>query len=597
MNLKDLRTAIFAQTDWAPSQSVEAVARLNGFINRAYNDVCLEAPFLFFESQVKFATQVDVKSASDNDTISLTVVDDTEAMQPNAVNPWVFAQDGIAGSSGFTVWETDRSWDGRMLEIDVPDPADNNKIKTFRNRIRAVYKRQVTAPGFPAEYQFRLTVVTPWPYQTMGSGPFKYRIYSDRYYLPDDLIQLRSMRLWHEDRNWPLNVMGQEEAEDYSFADSPRVVSHGLPRTVFRREHFQLPGPSVSPEIEIAADDTHYWIGPEPPGEFEYVLTYCWGKRDMQFRNPTMGYHLGYADSWQNDQGQSFNPDFGAPINSSQNRFREPLWESSPSPVTPVATAAPPYIPDQGVPTVAGGAIKLTLPNIEYMQGFMEVGSQNFNLAGVPAPDTFTRQNSRESGWHVRIYRRRISANFTGYDLFPTIIPSGIGTQDGGAGITGLKKLDIPTAFFLLAEFRIDSVNEGVFYDNGRIIPDYHRRLREIHGYQSVKLYPYPDERYEVDIRCVRRPPKLVDDEDAPLVHAEAVDLIIHRTLMFLYENMGNPSMAQLAKGRYDENLLTLTKRYGDLRPPAVPVLRRFARARTYYGQRGQLKRWWTVKS
>ena len=44
MNLKELRTAIFAQTDWAPSQSVEAVSRLNGFINRAYNDVCLEAP-------------------------------------------------------------------------------------------------------------------------------------------------------------------------------------------------------------------------------------------------------------------------------------------------------------------------------------------------------------------------------------------------------------------------------------------------------------------------------------------------------------------------------------------------------------------------
>ncbi len=65
MNLKELRTAIFAQTDWAPSQSVEAVSRLNGFINRAYNDVCLEAPFLFFESEVKFATQEDVKEIKD----------------------------------------------------------------------------------------------------------------------------------------------------------------------------------------------------------------------------------------------------------------------------------------------------------------------------------------------------------------------------------------------------------------------------------------------------------------------------------------------------------------------------------------------------
>lgn len=592
MNLKDLRTAIFAQTDWAPTQSVEAVERLNGFINRAYNDVCLEAPFLFFESQVKFATQVDVTSASDNDTISLTVVDNTEAMQPNAVNPWVFAQDGIAGSPGFTVWEIDRSWDGRMLEIDVPDPADNNKIKTFRNRIRAVYRRRV---GQEDEYQFRLTVVTPWPYQTMGSGPFKYRIYSDRYYLPDDLIQVRSMRLWHEDRNWPLNIMGQEEAEDYSFADSPRVVSHGLPRTVFRREHFQLPGPSVAAEAVKSDPESWGWIGPEPPGEFEYVLTYCWGKRDMQFRNPTMGYHLGYADSWKNDQSQSFNPDFGAPINSSQNRFREPLWESSPSPVSDKITAPPPT--GQGQNWFAGNAVQLTLPNIEYMQGFMEMGSQSFDTGAGPFTEMFLRENMLESGWHVRIYRRRISADFKDYSSLKFVAPSGVGTQDGGASIAGLNKLDLPTAFFLLAEFRIDGKNGGIFIDNGRIIPDYHRRLRDIHGYQSVKLYPYPDERYEVDIRCVRRPPKLVDNEDAPLVHAEAVDLIIHRTLMFLYENMGNPSMAQLAKGRYDENLFTLTKRYGDLRPPAVPVLRRFARARTYYGQRGQLKRWWTVKS
>ena len=110
-------------------------------------------------------------------------------------------------------------------------------------------------------------------------------------------------------------------------------------------------------------------------------------------------------------------------------------------------------------------------------------------------------------------------------------------------------------------------------------------------------MYPYPDERYEVDVRCVRRPPKLVDDEDAPLVDAVAIDLIIHRTLMFLYENMGNPQMAQLSESRYRENLFTLSKRYGDLRPPAVPVLRRFSRARAGWDQRGTMRRWWTVKT
>ena len=581
MNLKELRTAIFAQTDWAPSQSTEAVSRLNGFINRAYNDVCLEAPFLFFESEVKFATQKDAASMQASDTISVSVLDDTEAMVTNDFNPWVFEQDIAADTAGYVAWKTDRSWDGRMIEIEV---TANNKTTAYRNRIRAVWK--FSSDGRADHYRF--SVVTPWPYEELGTGPFKYRVYSDHYYLPDDLVQMRSMRLFKDNRNWPLDVIGQEEAEAYSFADSPRVTAHGLPRTAFRREHFQLQGPAVAPDVELGsvdADPREAWLGPEPAGQFEYVITYCWGKRDIMFRNPTMGYHLGYADQWKNTQEPFYTDswDVGAK-EASQNRFREPLWESSPSPVSAQVTATNPT--ENNVPSPA---VKLTLPNIEYMQGFMTRGAQR--RAG--ALQTFTRSNYRESGWWVRIYRRRITATFTNYALLTTVNDAGNG---GGAAISGLEKLDLPTAFFLLAEVKIDELNKGIFYDNGRIIPDYHRRLREIHGYQAVQLYPCPNERYEVDVRCVRRPPKLVDDQDAPLVHAEAVDLIIHRTLMFLYENMGNPEMAQLAKSRYQENLYTLSKRYGDLRPPAVPVLRRFGRARPGWDQRGMLKRWWTVK-
>ena len=586
MNLKDIRNALFSQTDWAPTQSPEAVARVNDFINRAYNDVCLEAPFLFFESQVKFATQVDAVPKIPTDTISVSVLDSTAPMETAAENPWVFEQDVDVGTAGAIEWATDRSWDGRMLEIEVTDPTTNRTV-TYRNTIRSVWKKALVGGAF----RYRLSVVTPWPYQKMGKGPFKYRIYSDNYYLPDDVVQVKSMRLWHQNRNWPLDVIGQEDAERYSFADSPRVVSHGLPRTIFRREHKQIQGPAVAPDVTLAPNSQLYrWIGPEPAGTFEYVITYCWGKRDTQFRNPTMGYHLGYADTWENDQ-ESFEgalTDIGRPIKSSQNRFREPLWESAPSPVS-VQVVVPPPI-DVGV---AGPSVQIVLPNIEYMQGFLMTGTQN-SSTGLQA---FARQNLRESGWHVRIYRRRVTANFVNYNILQTIPPSAPGREDGGAEVTGLQKLDLPTAFFLLAEFRIDDTNEGVFFDNGRIVPDYHRRLRDTHGYQAIKMYPYPDQRYEVDVRCVRRPPKLVDNQDAPLVHAEAIDLIIHRALMFLYENMGNPQMSQLAKGRYDENLLTLSKRYGDLRPPQVPVLRRFSRANTSFGQRGHLKQWWTVKS
>ena len=33
MNLTEIRAAMFAQADWSPEQSEEAVGRINGFIN------------------------------------------------------------------------------------------------------------------------------------------------------------------------------------------------------------------------------------------------------------------------------------------------------------------------------------------------------------------------------------------------------------------------------------------------------------------------------------------------------------------------------------------------------------------------------------
>ena len=57
---------------------------------------------------------------------------------------------------------------------------------------------------------------------------------------------------------------------------------------------------------------------------------------------------------------------------------------------------------------------------------------------------------------------------------------------------------------------------------------------------------------------------------------------LLERAMVYLYENMGNGVMSQLSKDKYNEALLTLSKRYGDLRPPAVPVLRRMTRATGY---------------
>ena len=115
----------------------------------------------------------------------------------------------------------------------------------------------------------------------------------------------------------------------------------------------------------------------------------------------------------------------------------------------------------------------------------MTTGAQK-NRASVRKPSYVG--NYRESGWWVRIYRRRATADFTNYGNLKTIV--GVSDSAGGATITGLNKLDLPTVFFLLAETKIDDVNRGIFYDNGRIIPDYHRRLKVVHGYQANTIVP-----------------------------------------------------------------------------------------------------------
>jgi len=554
MNRGEIRAAIFAQADWEPTPSPDEVARVNAFINRAQDQVCLEAPFLFFESEVRFATQPDV-IAKANDTVELVATDTTAT---GGANAWVLRQTLPAGHVDAAVWPINRTWDGRVIEIVLADKT------VYRNRIRTVWKETNSGTSI-----YQLTLFKPWPIDQLGAGPFQYRIYSEHYYLPDDVVQFKSARLFESSFNWPLTVIGQDEAEKRSLSDRRTVIAAGQPRTMWRRGHRNIQGPSVAPDVTTDAllnlPDT--WKGPEPPGTFQYIITYTWGKRDVNLRNPTTGYYDHQSSDWLDD-GLDAVPDrteFG------DDRVREPLWESAPSPPSAKITVL--NMPDDNV-GVRG--VKLTLPNIEYMQGFQLSGTDSVYGA-------YSRANKSRSGWHVRIYRRRYTENFTNYNFLANV----------GRNVNGLNKLDLSDAYYLLAEMRLDEFNQGIFIDNGSIIPDYHKRLRDIHGYQALQLYPKPDKRYEVDIRCIRRPQKMDSDQDVPPVHAEASDMIIHRALMLFYEHEGNPELAELARTRYERNLFTATKRYSDLRPPSEPLRREFSRARRGIGAQGGIRRWW----
>lgn len=573
---------MFAQADWSPNQSPEAISRTNTFINRAYSQLMLEAPFLFFESEVHLATEPDVSSKSDSDTIQIIADNNTFTPGADSRDPWTWettftATTAAANTGTYNTWKYDRSWDGRTIEITLSDGS------VIRNQIRTIWKDT-------GDDTFKMTLVQPFDYATNGYGGFKYRIVTEEYALPDDLVEVKSGTLRNVTNNYPLSVMGQDQAERMQLVGPPDNVAAGIPRTMFRRNHLTTMNPATAPFAAPDIDRTsaqaafdHPWKGPEPPGEFQYIITYSWGKRDVEFRLPGLAHYRGYAEGWSNENGTfaSEPPASDAVFNAAANRYREPRFESAPSPASEVASSLRAPLTEPALHEAGNPAIKLTIPNIEYALGFLVKGTN-----GNP----FNRTSLHQSGIHVRIYRKRLSASMAHYNDLTNKIAD-------GSGDVALNKLDIPDVYFLLAEFRLDETNKGIFYDNGEIIPDYSRRLRDIHGYQSFGLYPRPDKKYTIDLRCLRRPDALVDDSDVPLVHAEATNVLISRALMYLYESMGNHEVAMICQQRYDQELLTLSKRYGDLRPSSTPVLRRLSRAR--YSRRGSdfYRKWYDSTS
>ena len=192
--------------------------------------------------------------------------------------------------------------------------------------------------------------------------------------------------------------------------------------------------------------------------------------------------------------------------------------------------------------------IQVTTPNIDMMLGFNETGKERLNHSGI----------------RKRIYRRRHSVTGTAanYNALPN------DRVDG-------EFIETPDKYFLIA--------------------DYNRPLRETHGYATFTMYPRPNERYEIDIRCLRRPAKLVDPEDTPAVHLDATEVLIWRTLLLLYESMGNADMADRATAYYQQHLKKATDRYSDLRYPEEPMLRRPGRAQQVVGARQPWRRWYNL--
>jgi hypothetical protein len=540
VNLGEIRQAVYDQIDWAPTQSAEAKRRANVFVQRAINMLALDAPFLFFETTVHFATEPDVVPTLATDLIrirnSAAGIDD----------PWVFTVDIAASplTANAVIWKNDRSWDGRTIEILDADGVYH------RNQIRTVWLDGT---------EVCFTVVKPWDVTNLTVGPFSYRIYTNDYALPDDTIHINSIRFYDQGQNYPLVAMSQDQAESIAY-DLPRgQTSSGTPRYYYRRRHRKITGPKRAPTAALGlGTGVETWEGPEPKGSFQYRITYAWGKRDVEFRNSGLSMFDDVETQWLNN-GLAAGSFAAGGAAAGMNRSREPRWESAPGPESAVVTHIQ-----------SNDSIKLVIPDIEYAQGF------RVDTVG------FDRDSQFQSGWHARIWRKRLTENFTGY--------SGL-TND----VTTLSRMDFAQDYYLLGEVRIDAGTNGVFHDRGEYIPDYHRRLRDVHGYQTIQFYPLPNARLEADVRVIQRPRIPVDDTDTVEIHAEALDILIYQVAAFLYESEGNEPKKQSALADYRHRLGQIKKRYGLVQPGSQVTLKRPGRA--FRRRRAHSHRWWRSDS
>ena len=522
MNFGEIRDAIFSQADWAPTQSADAKTRTNLFINRAYFQLAQEAPFLFFEEKVGLATQKDftpktaeIREATGNPSFP----PDTVSIMAN--DPWVLKRVLQISVAGQVAWDITGAWRGRMLLVTDPTGVSHTR------RIRDIWN--VLDAGTGSTYQY-ISLYRPW--NNLTDATMDWRIYTEDYYLPDEVIEVSSIRLAKDNQNWPLDIIGQLEAEKFSLADSPTQVGQGVPQSAYRRFHRQIESPTGAPLAAIGIVG-QTWQGPEPAGQFEYCFTFCWGYRDQDYRD--------------------FGPQGVYSSAQTVPSRLEPLWESNPSPIVAITT-------ENEAPN---NAIELTMPDIDYMQGFGRSSDPRYH----------------HSGWTKRIYRRRKTVDSAHYGT--------LAQQFNGA-----LQQETPDTFYLFQEV---AGHVTTLIDNGSILPDYHRRLRDIHGYQSIRMYPRPDARFQLDIRCVLRPKELEDDNDVPNVHPDGINVLLYRALASLYEAQGNIDLADRALSRYTELLFTLTKRYGDLRYPGETLKKKPARSGRVTGSRRPWRRWYNL--
>lgn len=386
----------------------------------------------------------------------------------------------LAGSKAINV---SGEWDG-ILHLEI-----SYGTSTYRRQCREFWQQDV---GKTLENHYLVSLDRPWNFPSATGMTF--RLYQPAVYTRDDVTKVVDGRLF-DSRRMLIQILPAGFVR-YAYVEDYRGQSVSTPSYLSRWQHFQLPAPNSTPSAALAGgtNPPTWSSSQEPPGEFAYCFTYTWGRQNAEHKSPG---------------GQ-----------------QDPMWESSPSPVSAHVTAT-------NLPSTA--VILSSLPNIDWQLNF--------------DPTDATQLRNGHSGLRKRIYRARYSVN---------------------TGGTTKQNIEAPGIFFFLAEVNGDTTS---YTDDGTAIPDYSRRLPESHGYWAWVVSPHQNNDYEMDLRVDRRPAKLLCDSDAPQVHPDFEPMLLDLVLSYICKLDKSPEDAAVYEQAFRDKLGTFRAKEANPADnvPAVP--------------------------
>jgi len=468
MNLSSLREAIRTKTGY-PERGKTGTSRINRVINYALRQVRRDAPEALFREEWRFRLETEISAGT-------LAVDTNDSL--------VF----VINTSQVTL-STDGTLRARWLEIKKDDAY-------HLRRIRDVY----SAAG-----SYKIVVDKPWLNET-DTG-LSYRIFTYEYPYPADVEKIRSV-IRDPDTNPRelLEVLHPESLAKWRLGVGWR--STGTPGKYARGDYYQLPAPHYTPVAKV----------PEP---LEGSSSYVWG---LDFG----GIEHGATDS---------PPQYGAAgtfsyrvchvwgrwphYDINQDGILKPFYISSPSPAT------------EQVETIwGGGAIELTSPDVDWIEGYGPNDDLNsYHKAGI------------EKWW----FRAR-------HDTEKDQSASGKNT----ASVTNLENDDI---YYL---WRVTDGFDTLIYDRGDYDPvDKQSMLHDFHGHFHLRFDRSSNNDPPMLCRLVRRPVELKHDNDVPRVPADCFEAIISLSCAYLVgDRDGSPDRKGMYYADYTREIDRLKRAY-----------------------------------